>query len=334
MIASYFEKLSDQKVRCLLCPRYCELKNGDTGYCRVRKNVDGNLKAETYRMFTSVSFDPIEKKPLYHFYPGRTILSVGSVGCNMHCMWCQNFEISQTGIKESARLVSYSPEHLLELAGSDPQNIGIAFTYNEPTINFETVIGTAGLFKLNGYKNVLVTNGYVSAGPLAEYIKYINAFNVDVKAFDKHIHLKYTGAKLEPVLENLIAIKKSGRHLELTCLIVPGVNDDKNKFNEFLDWVCNNLGNNVPLHLSRYFPRYKFTSSATPEPVLEEFCETASAKIKYVYAGNMHSNYFENTLCPECQTVIIRRMGYNSQVLELAKEGKCCVCGTKIFVCS
>jgi pyruvate formate lyase activating enzyme len=331
MATSYFEKLSGKNVVCHLCPRECELKRGATGYCRVRTNIDGELVNEAQRLFSGIGFDPVEKKPLYHFYPGKAILSVGGIGCNMHCQWCQNCEISQAGISGSERLASYTPQQLLDLATRNDQNIGIAFTYNEPTINFETYIEIAELFKRNNYKCVLVTNGYISKEPLAEYLKYIDAFNVDVKAFDADIHKRYTGARLEPILENLETILHSGKHLELTYLIVPGVNSDIAVFCEFIEWVASHLGAIVPLHISRYFPRYKFTAEATPESVLEEFCLAARKKLDYVYAGNTHLSDFENTICPTCKTLIVKRRGFYSQIEEQSTNGNCSVCGTKIF---
>lgn len=332
MIARYFEQLSEEKVKCLLCPRNCIIKNGETGNCRIRRNIGGSLTAEAYNLFSSVSFDPIEKKPLYHYFPGRTILSVGSVGCNLHCQWCQNCEISQSGVMEYDRLISYTPEKLLELAKRDSQNIGIAYTYNEPTINFESNIEIAELFKKNELKNVLVTNGYISREPLAEYLEYIDAFNIDIKAFDNDIHIKYTGAKLKPVLDNSITIKESGKHLELTCLIVPGVSDNNDKFEKLVGWISTELGRNIPLHISRYFPRYRYSAGATPESKLEEFCTIAASKLDFVYAGNMHSAIFENTICPVCKATVIRRKGYYAQILADKYDGKCTVCGAKIFV--
>lgn len=333
MIQHYFEILGDKKVKCTLCPRNCILKDGVAGYCRIRRNRGGTIINESYRLYSGISFDPIEKKPLYHFFPGRTILSVGSVGCNMRCRWCQNFEISQTCVAETSRLVYYTPDQLLELALRDSNNIGIAFTYNEPTINIESIIEAAENFKLSGLKTVLVTNGYVSPKPLKEYLDLIDAFNVDVKAFDEPTHIKYTGAKLQPVMDNLIEIKKSGKHLELTCLIVPGISDNNTKFQSFISWIVDNLGDDIPLHLSRYYPKYKLETAATSENLIVEFCTHASAKLKFVYAGNVHSLNFENTKCPQCQTLIIQRNGYYSKVLNHIKDGKCSVCGSKIFVC-
>ena len=331
MTVKYFQQLSDEKVKCGICPQNCVLKPGNVGSCKVRRNVAGEIQNETYQLYSGISYDPIEKKPLYHFYPGSIILSVGSVGCNMHCQWCQNCEISQQGIEGSSKLVKYTPENLLHVALQKDNNIGIAYTYNEPGINFETVIEVSELFMQNDLKNVMVTNGYVSKEPISEYLKTIDAFNVDIKAFEESAHHKYTGAKLKPVLENLILIKTAEKHLELTFLIVPGVNDNPRHFKKFIKWMSSELGMDVPLHISRYFPRYKYDNSPTSESVLEKFCNMASEKLNYVYAGNISLKNFEQTLCPSCHSVVIWRRGYYAKIEEHSKGGRCGNCGTKIF---
>jgi pyruvate formate lyase activating enzyme len=332
MTDTFSVPLEEGKVKCLLCPHLCKIKNGEAGYCRIRRNKAGKIVNEAYRMYSGVSFDPIEKKPLYHFYPGSKILSVGSVGCNMRCQWCQNCEISQTGIEGSRQLVKLTPEDLLKMAREDSRNIGIAYTYNEPTINFESIIEVGELFHSVGLKNVFVSNAYINEEAPTEYLKFADAFNIDSKAFDKSIHQKYTGAKLEPILSNCIKIKKSGCHLELTFLLVPEVNDSVVSFVSFINWISIELGTDTILHISRYFPRYNFSKPATSPQLLEKFYTLASEKLQFVYPGNYNSEGQEATKCPSCGETVIVRRGYTAEIIQGSIGGNCWNCNTKVFV--
>ncbi|MBN1118378.1 MAG: AmmeMemoRadiSam system radical SAM enzyme [Bacteroidales bacterium] len=333
MIARYFHILDNKKIKCTLCPKNCVIPTGKTGSCKVRKNIDGELIAETYRQYTSLAFDPIEKKPLYHFFPGKEILSLGSLGCNMHCQWCQNCEISQSDVKSYfSGLTSFSPERILEIALQNPKNIGLAFTYNEPTIAIESNLELAALFYASNLKNVLITNGYISSEALKEYLKYIHAFNVDVKAFRNEIYLKYTGAKLSNVLMSIEQIAASGKHLELTYLVVPGINDDLEQFTDFIEWVKIVAGENTVLHISKYFPRYKMKLAPTKEATLRLLANKASEKLNHVFVGNVLMNEFSNTVCPVCGDTIIRRVGYSVYIDKTIADGCCNNCGAKIFV--
>ncbi len=332
MKAALYNKLEDKKVQCFLCPHSCFISEGRRGVCRIRLNQKGELIPETYRKYSAIGFDPIEKKPLYHFHPGKEILSLGSVGCNMRCKWCQNCEISQTGIEGSRDLIELSPEKIIEKAMQRPENIGLAFTYNEPSISFETVIETATLSKEAGLKNVMVSNGYIGEKAMSVYLDCIDAFNIDIKAFDEEVYKKYANAQLKPVLENLKQINQRGRHLELTYLLVPGVNDDLKKFKSFVDWINNNLGPETVLHISRYFPRYKFSTSATSTFMLEEFAHNAAQKIYFVYGGNYASTKHAHTYCPSCSTVVIRRLGYSIIHTGNKKDGNCPECNKPIYI--
>ncbi len=332
MVAQFYETLKDKTVRCLACPHECVLREGKTGICKVRKNKEGELLALTYRKYAAVSFDPIEKKPLYHFYPGKEILSIGSVGCNMNCKWCQNSEISQVGPGGNVRLTGFSPDDLLRIATSRNDNIGIAFTYNEPSINVESNLEIAKLFKANDQNTVMVTNGYFSKTVLNEYLKVIDAFNVDIKAFNEKIYKRYTSASLTPVLENIATIKRNNKHLELTYLIVPQVNDDYKEFSSFCSWISKNIGDDSILHISRYFPRYKMMEEPTSGEILKDFAYIAADCLKYVYVGNIPLQGFIHTKCPDCQVDIINRYGYLTRINKQAKDGKCPYCRRKIFI--
>ena len=331
MEALFYTKLNDNKVQCTLCPHECILKDGQTGICRIRKNIAGQLQAETYELFSSISFDPIEKKPLYHFFPGKEILSVGSFGCNMRCQWCQNCEISQTGVNSLKSSKHYSQDELINLAQNNPNNIGVAFTYNEPSIAFETNIMVAKLFREKGLKNVMVSNGYMNKPVLTEYLKYIDAFNLDIKGFNSNTHKKYTSARLEFILNNAKTVHKSGIHLELTYLVVPGANDNIEEFEGFVMWIKNELSPNVPLHISRYFPRNKYTRTATTPELLNLFASAASEELNYVYLGNLNSSEYQNTHCPLCLSEVIMRNGYTIYITEKSNKGMCENCNIKIF---
>lgn len=331
MKAQLYNKLKDNDVQCTLCPHNCIIRDGRRGICRVRLNRGGELFAETYQKYSAINFDPIEKKPLYHFHPGKEILSIGSVGCNMNCRWCQNCEISQSGVEEGRELIELTPSKLIQMALQKPGNIGLAFTYNEPSISYESVIEVAHQSKKAGLLNVMVSNGYFGREAQEKFINVIDAFNIDIKAFDENVSIKYTNSRLKPVLDNIRQIVKRGNHLELTYLLVPGVNDDFRKFSEFINWLKDNTGADTVLHLSRYFPRYKMNASATPVFMLEEYLELATKKLYHVYAGNYLSPKHNNTYCPSCSLVIIKRTGYNVNLIGADATGHCNGCNKLIF---
>ncbi|TAL78787.1 MAG: AmmeMemoRadiSam system radical SAM enzyme, partial [Bacteroidetes bacterium] len=254
------------KLECLLCPHFCKIAEGKSGICKVRKNTGEKIELLTYGVLSGYSSDPVEKKPLYHFYPGYNILSAGSYGCNMRCDFCQNFNISQ--IIPEGMFPEETPEKIVTEALSAEKNIGIAFTYNEPVIWFEFVIDVATIAKDEGLFTVMVSNGFVNSGPLNEFIQFIDAFNIDLKAFNKTFYKKLTGADIEPVKNSLKQISKSGRHLEITTLIIPGQNDKISEMALQSEWIAGELGKDVPLHLSRYFPMYRRNDPATSQETL------------------------------------------------------------------
>ena len=273
------------KLECKLCPHHCQLAAGQLGFCRTRRNDEGQIKSLSYGLMTSLALDPIEKKPLYHFYPGSVILSVGSFGCNMACHFCQNYTISQGG-EEEVRW-QLSPEQLMELAMETSQkhgSIGVAFTYNEPLLSYEYLRDTLPLLRQAGQKTVLVTNGQIEEEPLSELLPYVDAMNIDLKTFAEKTYAKL-GGSLRVAQRTIQRAVEAGVHVEVTTLVVPEISDDSNEFCAEVDWLAG-VSREIPLHLSRYFPRYKYNAAATPLEKLYEFKTLAEEKLEYVHLGN------------------------------------------------
>jgi pyruvate formate lyase activating enzyme len=333
-IAAFYEQAENLNVRCNLCPHRCLLKPGDIGKCKVRVNEKGTLFAENYGLVSAIHLDPIEKKPLYHFFPGSKILSIGTVGCNLSCGFCQNCDISQKGVKEYGSLNSCTSEFIVNSAQANDENIGLAYTYNEPTIFFEFVLETAITVSGLGLKNVIVSNGYIQPEPLLALMEWTDAFNIDLKSFDNEFYRLYAGAKLKPVLTNLEMIRKAGKHLEITNLIIPGLNDDELKFQIMIDWIYNHLGDKTVLHLSRYFPSYKFTIPPTPVYILKNFYDIAKDKLPFTYLGNIQLTGSSDTFCPVCHNLLIKRSGYNVEKSGIDHKNRCnsCMLELKDFI--
>jgi len=316
-------------VRCLLCPHLCLIKQGRRGICGVRENRNGEVQLITAGVISGYALDPIEKKPLYHFYPGSSILAVGSYGCNLRCDYCQNYHISQNKDPGGSRLLE--PEDLARMAASLPGNIGIAYTYNEPLIWYEYVAACARMATLEGLMNVMVSNGYIMPEPLKEMTEFIDAFNIDLKSFSNDFYRNCTGATLNPVLEAIKIIAASGRHLEITTLILPGLNDSAEEMEMEAQWIAENAGTGVPLHLSRYFPMYRRSDPATPPETIIKLKEVAEEYLDVVYTGNMAgSDGGSDTRCPSCDKIVIRRSGYSTRITGLTDDGECQKCGRKI----
>jgi len=283
--ALYWEKSSSAAapaVRCLLCPHDCKIADGAAGICGVRQNNGGKLYSLIYGETTSVALDPIEKKPLYHFHPGEYILSLGTKGCNFKCPFCQNWAISQDA---GARTEKITPSWAVAKA-KELNSFGIAYTYNEPFIWYEFVLDTAKLAKKAGLENVLVTNGYVNPGPLEEMLPLIGAMNIDLKSIDPGFYVKYCKGSLEPVLSTIKTSAKSC-HVEITNLVITGMNDTDEDFTKLSDWICDNAGPGTPLHFSRYFPCYQMENPPTPAATLKRAAAIASKRLKYVHLGNV-----------------------------------------------
>jgi pyruvate formate lyase activating enzyme len=282
--AKYYEKKKDNYVHCLLCPHGCRIKEGQRGICGIRKNNGGELYSESYGKISSIALDPIEKKPLYHFHPGVNILSIGSYGCNFSCSFCQNYSISM----EKPQTYLIPPETLIAKANElkNANNIGIAYTYNEPLINYEYVLDCCKLAHQNNLKNVLVTNGYIRKDPLTEILPYVDAMNIDLKSFNNKFYRKYCGGEIEHVKET-IKTAAPVCHVEITCLIIPGLNDSLNEIAELAKWLSS-LSDDIPLHLTRFFPRYKLDNIIpTPINVLTSLANEARKDLKHVYIGNV-----------------------------------------------
>jgi len=330
MKAKYFREAGNGTVQCLLCPHNCKLDEGQTGICKVRTNTDGTLISDNYGKVCSLHLDPIEKKPLYHFHPGMNILSVGTVGCNLHCRFCQNWEISQSTVKDYPYLNEYIPELIVNMAAEEKDNIGIAYTYNEPTVWYEYMYDIAALADRKGLKNVMVTNGFINPEPLQELFPFIHAFSVDLKAFTENFYRRQTSSSLAPVMESLIAIRKSGRHLEITNLLIPDQNDDEKDFRHMMEWIKNELGKETVLHISRFFPTYKLIHNSTPESLLVRFHDIASEYLDHVYLGNIESDRGRETYCTNCGHLLISRKGYNTKIKGLNENTCCRNCGEKV----
>jgi pyruvate formate lyase activating enzyme len=323
-----FKKINE-KLECQVCPHFCKIATGQTGICRVRKNTGDKIELITYNVLSGYSVDPVEKKPLYHFFPGRNILSIGSYGCNLRCDFCQNYHISQNIPKSIIPDVTIN--RLIKDALSTENNIGIAFTYNEPIIWFEYVRDVARVARKEGLNTVMVSNGYVNSEVLNEIIKFTDAFNIDLKAFNNNFYKSLTGAELEPVKESLKQIAASGKHLEVTTLIIPGQNDDEKEMRLQAKWMAEELGEDIPLHLSKYFPTYKRNSPPTQDESLKKLFDIASENLNYVYMGNTTSNEGQNTSCPVCETAVTIRSGYKVRLENLDEDGKCANCGNLIY---
>jgi pyruvate formate lyase activating enzyme len=317
-----------EKIECLLCPHSCRLAVGKTGICGVRKNTGAEIELTTYGVISGLALDPVEKKPLYHFFPGSNILSLGSYGCNMKCDFCQNYHISQDVPEKYSRRTS--PDEIIDQVKKASNNIGIAFTYNEPVIWFEFVIDVARKIKEAGFHTVMVSNGFVAENPLREYLGIIDAFNIDLKAFNEEFYRKITGASLEPVKKALRIIAAGENHLEITTLLIPGLNDSKKEMVEMVKWISGELGRSVPYHISRYYPMHKRTDKATGYQAMQKFYDIASEHLDYVYMGNINGDDCQDTICPRCKKIVTRRSGYRISHVNTT-DGNCSGCGEKIY---
>ncbi|WP_406677139.1 AmmeMemoRadiSam system radical SAM enzyme [Moorella sp. ACPs] len=324
--AVYYVKLPGEKVECRLCPHTCVIAPGGRGICRVRENREGRLYTRNYGRYSSLALDPIEKKPLYHFYPGSLILSAGTVGCNFRCEFCQNWEIAQ----EEPETAAVTPEDLVHKA-MEVGSVGIAYTYSEPLVWFEFVLATARLAREAGLKNVMVTNGFIRPEPLAELLPWIDAWNIDVKGFSLEFYRKIVHGDYRPVLETAAAALKAGSHVEITTLLVTGLNDDPEELAGLVKWVADNLSVDTPLHFSRYFPRYRLKAPPTPLATMRRTWEMARQYLHYVYLGNVADPEANNTYCPVCGELVIRRTGYYVSLPGLAGR-TCRACGSELAI--
>jgi pyruvate formate lyase activating enzyme len=317
--ALYWRRESDGAVSCLLCPNACRIAEGRHGVCRVRFNREGALAIPFYGRISSVSVDPIEKKPLYHFHPGARILSIGFVGCSFRCRFCQNHRISQSTDGETELL---SPEDLVRLAERE-RSFGIAYTYSEPLIHFEYVMDCARLARKRGIKNVLVSNGYILEEPAEELIPFIDAANIDLKAADPEFYSTEVGGEMEAV-QRFISQAAGRMSLEVTTLVIPTKNDAPEGIENISRFLAG-LDPAIPYHLSCYYPQYKYTLPPTPPSTVNGLAEAARRHLRFVYVGNVGMEE-TNTYCPTCGALLVRRAGYSVSKPGLA-GGKCAGCG-------
>jgi pyruvate formate lyase activating enzyme len=325
--ASYWQSVKGNIVQCLLCPRKCVLDLGQRGVCTVRINKDGKLYTLGYGNPVAIHIDPIEKKPFFHLAPGEPVFSLAVAGCNMRCIFCQNWQISQSKPDETENY-NLTPEQVVEETIKNNCKF-IAYTYTEPTVFYEYMLDIAKIARAKGIKNTMHSCGYINAEPLEELLKYMDAVNIDLKGFSEEFYAKIgLLAQLKPVLDTLKIIEKEGVWLEITNLIIPNFNDDPKKIKEMCLWIKDNLGDDVPLHFSRFVPNFKLQNlPPTPIEKLEEAYKIARAcGLKYVYIGNVPGHPSESTYCPNCGKIVVKRIGY--EILENnIKEGKCKFCG-------
>ncbi len=328
--ALLYQKKDGDKVQCQLCAHYCVIANGKKGLCQVRENRDGTLYTLVYGRTITQNVDPIEKKPLNHFYPGSRSFSIATPGCNMRCAWCQNWEISQ--MPRERHLVSgheLSPENIVSAAKKNACR-SIAYTYTEPTIFFEYSYDTARLAREAGIANVYVSNGYMSAEMLELFHPWLDAANIDLKTFRDETYRQYTGADLQPVLDSLKKLSAYGVWLEITTLVIPGVNDDPQELQDISEYIVTELGTETPWHVSRYYPTYKMerTPPTLPETIRQAVEIGRKAGLKYVYPGNLGEE--THTSCPVCGKLLIRRSGFGINRNQIDSDGCCPVCGEMI----
>jgi len=318
-------------VQCEICPKACVIGPGERGDCRVRVNLDGTLRAVTYGLPTAVHIDPIEKKPLNHFRPGRTILSLATTGCNLHCKNCQNWTLSQTD-PEEADNVALPPDAVVRLC-QQKQIPMVAFTYSEPIVFYEYTYDGCVAARDAGIDTVLVTAGYGSPGPLRRLFAVTDAANIDLKSMSDAFYRDVCAATLKPVLDALVLAREAGVWVEVTNLVIPTLNDEPKEFRKLARWLVDNLGPDTPLHISRFSPKYRLENlPPTPERTLEQLGEVArDAGLHFVYVGNVWGSTSESTHCPTCATLLVERHGYviRRNVLE-GTGGLCPTCNTAI----
>jgi pyruvate formate lyase activating enzyme len=327
--ARYWEAAKGGRVQCLLCPQSCLITDGKQGLCGIRKNIDGRLWAMAYGIYPAVHMDPIEKKPLNHFLPGTEVLSIGSVGCNLTCRMCQNWSLSRSGVDPRSRRLL--PDELLAIAGSSGSP-SVAFTYNEPSINFEYIMEAAPMLRDKGIRTVLVTNGHLRMGPWKEMMGVIDAANIDIKGFSEEFYKRVAGGKLQPVLDNAKASFASGVHVEITYLVIPTENDRPDELKAFSDWVVRTLSPDLPVHFTRFHPDHQMMHlPPTPSETMEMAWRIGKeAGLTNIYIGNMTGKGSNDTVCPQCGTLLISRQGYAVKVKGV-KDSSCSKCARRVY---
>ncbi|KPA13312.1 radical SAM protein [Candidatus Magnetomorum sp. HK-1] len=324
-----YQKLTNKKVVCGICPNRCVLSSGDRSICRSKVNIDGKLYSLAYGNPCAVHVDPIEKKPLYHFMPRSLAYSIATTGCNFRCLNCQNWEISQVSPHE-VRQYDLFPDDVVKKC-VDNLCQSIAYTYSEATTYYEYMFDTAKRARKKGIFNLWISNGYINSDPLKKLCKYLDAANVNLKSFDDAIYRKLNGGQLKPVLNTFKTLHEQKIHFEITHLVVPGYVDKPDLFKTMCQWIIENLGPDYPLHVNRFFPKYKLTRlPSTPISTLTKFREIAlKSGIRYVYVGNVINHEGNHTYCHQCKKIIVERKGYYISKYHI-KKNHCTFCGTRI----
>ncbi len=323
---SAFYQPFKEGIRCMLCPNHCYLKNNDRGKCRVRVNKENKLYSLVYGNPSAVHVDPVEKKPFYHFLPGTSAFSIGTAGCNLRCLNCQNWELSQSKPDEIG-FVELMPKGVVDAAVRESCS-SVAFTYSEPTVFYEYAYDTALIARRKGVRNLWVSNGSINEVPLRKLCKKIDAANIDLKSFSNKTYLKLNSTGIKPVLNTLKVLREEKVWVEITNLIIPGWNDDAGMIEEMCKWLCSNGFSNCPVHFSRFFPLYKLSNvPATQISALIRARKIAQdAGLNYVYIGNAQGLDASSTYCPKCKKIVIERVGYMVNSANLSK-GACSYCG-------
>ena len=326
--ALFYKVLKENNVQCRLCPRFCVIKNGERGNCGTRTNINGKLYSLVYSKPCSIAMDPIEKKPFYHFLPGSKALSIATAGCNLHCAHCQNYQISQGKLEDIPHLEA-SPEQVVEQA-KNAKIKSISFTYTEPAVFYEYMLDIAKLAKKNKIKCSIVSNGYINPAPLKKLIPYIKAANIDLKG-NALFYEKVCDGKIEPVLETIRLLHQKKVWLELTNLTIPGYNDDIEEIKKTVAWILENLGKDIPLHFSAFYPCYKLTNvpPTQPEFLVKARIIAKQQGLNFVYTGNISDEEGSTTNCPSCNQVLIKRKNFFI-VENKMKRGTCPSCKNKI----
>ncbi|MFW9820720.1 MAG: AmmeMemoRadiSam system radical SAM enzyme [Candidatus Thorarchaeota archaeon] len=339
-IAKYQKRVSENTSQCLTCERRCKISEGNSGFCRTRINYNGKIYSIVYGLIPALSFNPIEKKPLYHFYPGSIAITVGTYGCNFTCFWCQNYHLSKTNPLKASQFVAsnefLSPKRLIEIALSKNCK-GTSISFNEPTLLFEYSLEVFKLAKEIGLYNTYVTNGYMTENVLKDLVDAgLDAMNIDLKG-DSNMVKKYCGANVEYIWRNAKLAKNFGVHVEITTLLIQGFNSKDVTVRKIAQRIYDELGEFTPFHISRFFPHYQSIDYKLLKPTPIEYMHNAynSAKdigLKFVYLGNMPSTEYDNTHCPRCSKLVIKRKSLGVQELSLDANGNCKFCGFPISI--
>ncbi|MFQ5721986.1 MAG: AmmeMemoRadiSam system radical SAM enzyme [Candidatus Aminicenantales bacterium] len=327
--ARYYKKLPDREIECTLCPHQCKLGDKERGYCGDRENQGGTYYTLVYGKACAVHIDPIEKKPLFHFLPGTNALSIATAGCNVNCKFCQNWEISQVR-PEQVRNYDFPPSQVVKSAKTNDCPT-IAYTYTEPVVFYEYVYDTAVKGRRQGIKSVVISGGFINTEPLRELAKVVEAIKIDLKAFSQDFYTKYVNGELKPILEAIKTVHQSPAWLEIVYLVIPTLNDSPQEIQKMCRWIKQEVGPDVPLHFSRFYPMYLIKNlPSTPISTLERSWKIAlSEGLHYVYIGNVPGHKAESTYCPQCHKTVIKRIGYQIEQINL-KNGRCQFCGHPI----